>query len=390
MKILVCDTSNSSCCAGIYDIELAGTDLDIKEISYRVSMERRTHSEVIMPLMDEVLKESGLSLEEIDAYSVTVGPGSFTGIRIGISAIKGMAIVTGKDIIPVSSTEALARSCEILPFDGGTVLVSAFDARNKRVFASVFDEDMEVLVEENAYDSSDLAQKIKDLGLKEGTRIILCGNGAKTMAEALNDTGLPLEDASGAVILPKGIARSCLASVKRNKENAIVAAVKLKPVYCARSSADRFKAPPRYAVKEAAKEDVMGIMVLEAEGIDHPWVKEEILKLIDDDNKIALAAKESDSGNVIGYVGASFVADEAEIGNLCVSGKYRRIGVGYEVLCSLKERLKEKGVRNVFLEVRDNNISAIALYEKAGFVKISERAGYYSNGRDAFIYKCEL
>lgn len=397
MRILVCDTSNTSCCAGVYDIELAGTDIDIKEISYRVSLERRTHSEVIMPLMAEVVEEAKADEREIDAYAVTKGPGSFTGVRIGISAIKGMCAVTGKDVIPVSSTQALAKSCELLPYDGGTVLIPCFDARNNRVFAAVYDENEEILVEENAYDANDLCAKIKDLKLEAKTRVILCGNGAKTMLEAMNSdenkasfADLCLEDASGAVILPKGIARSCLSCVQKNKEDAIIPAVKLAPTYCARSSADRFRKPPQYSVKEAVEEDITGIMVLEAEGIDHPWVREEIKDLIDSDKKIALVAKEISVEDPVGYVGVTVTIDEAEIGNICVSGKYRRTGVGRLLMNELLSRLREMGVKQVFLEVRDNNAPAIALYEKTGFEKISVRRDYYGTGSDALIYKIEL
>jgi ribosomal-protein-alanine N-acetyltransferase len=62
-------------------------------------------------------------------------------------------------------------------------------------------------------------------------------------------------------------------------------------------------------------------MVLEAEGIDHPWVREEIKDLIDSDKKIALVAKEISVEDPVGYVGVTVTIDEAEIGNICVSGK---------------------------------------------------------------------
>ena len=397
MRILVCDTSNTSCCAGVYDIETSGTNKDIKEISYRVSLERRTHSEVIMPLMSQVVEEAKADGKEIDLYAVTQGPGSFTGIRIGISAIKGMSAVTGKDVIPVSSTQALAKSCDLISFDGLTVLLPCFDARNNRVFAAVYSENEETLVEESAYDANDLCTKIKELGLASGTRVILCGNGAKTMLEAMKNgenkdtfSSLCLEDASGVVILPKGIAKCCLSNIKKDKENAIVSAVKLAPVYCARSSADRFRKPPQYSVREAAEEDITGIMVLEAEGIDHPWVREEIKDLIDSDKKTALVAREISAEDPVGYVGVTITLDEAEIGNICVSGKYRRTGVGRLLMTELLSRLRAAGVKQVFLEVRDNNVPAIALYEKIGFKKISERRDYYGNGTDALVYKIEL
>ena len=104
MKILVCDTSNQNCSAGVYE--------DGREIAYELSFETRTHSETFMPLVHRVMEQAKITHKDLDAYAVTVGPGSFTGIRIGLAAVKGMALAAGKPCISVSSTEALARSCE--------------------------------------------------------------------------------------------------------------------------------------------------------------------------------------------------------------------------------------------------------------------------------------
>ena len=106
MKLLVCDTSNTNCSAGIFE--------DGREICYELSFETKTHSETFMPLVHSVMEKAGIRHEDLDGYAVTVGPGSFTGIRIGLAAVKGMALAADKKCIPVSSTEALARSCEVL------------------------------------------------------------------------------------------------------------------------------------------------------------------------------------------------------------------------------------------------------------------------------------
>ena len=129
MKILCCDTSNRTCCAGIFD--------DGRELAYELSLEKTTHSETFMPLVMRVFKECGLNPVDMDALAVTTGPGSFTGIRIGLSAVKGMALATGLNVIPVSSLKALALSVENVAADpSDTIIVPCFDARNDRVFAS--------------------------------------------------------------------------------------------------------------------------------------------------------------------------------------------------------------------------------------------------------------
>ena len=81
MLILACDTSDSTCCAGLYR--------DGEELGYELSMERKTHSETFMPLVARVFEKLSLTYDDIDEIAVTVGPGSFTGIRIGLSAILG-------------------------------------------------------------------------------------------------------------------------------------------------------------------------------------------------------------------------------------------------------------------------------------------------------------
>ena len=158
MKLLVCDTSNTNCSAGIFE--------DGKEICYELSFETKTHSETFMPLVHSVMEKAGLMHEDLDGYAVTVGPGSFTGIRIGLAAVKGMALAAGKKCIAVSSTEALARSCEnaTMTAKNETLIVPAIDARNNRVFAQAAEDDtLRPLIAENAYDADELVAKIGEI-----------------------------------------------------------------------------------------------------------------------------------------------------------------------------------------------------------------------------------
>lgn len=93
-----------------------------------------THSETLMPMVDTALKTAGLRPENIDLYAVTAGPGSFTGLRIGLSAVKGMALVRQTPCAGVSTLEALAR-CHT----GQGVVICAMDARRGQVYWAAFD-----------------------------------------------------------------------------------------------------------------------------------------------------------------------------------------------------------------------------------------------------------
>jgi tRNA threonylcarbamoyladenosine biosynthesis protein TsaB len=237
MKILVCDTSNSTCCAGVYE--------DGREVAYKLSLEKKTHSETFMPLVHEVMEQAGITHAELDAYAVTVGPGSFTGVRIGLAAVKAMALAAGKGCIPVSSTEALARSVDNVTAarKEDTLIVPAFDARNNRVFAQAMEDDTaKTLVAENAYDADDLVKKIlqiPELIYGARTQILVVGDGADAMKAAFERAGAHVNVyyARGAAILPKGIAATAYAK----GEAGIISGRDIEASYCAASRVKTLK-----------------------------------------------------------------------------------------------------------------------------------------------------
>lgn len=237
MKILVCDTSNSTCCAGVYE--------DGREVAYKLSLEKKTHSETFMPLVHEVMEQAGITHADLDAYAVTVGPGSFTGVRIGLAAVKAMALAAGKGCIPVSSTEALARSVDNVTAarKEDTLIVPAFDARNNRVFAQAMEDDTaKTLVAENAYDADDLVKKIlqiPELIYGARTQILVVGDGADTMKAAFERAGAHVNVyyARGAAILPKGIA----AAAYTKGEAGIISGRDIEASYCAASRVKTLK-----------------------------------------------------------------------------------------------------------------------------------------------------
>ena len=226
MRVLCCDTSNRTCCAGIYD--------EGKELSYELSLEKRTHSETFMPLVMRVFRECGLNPVDMDALAVTTGPGSFTGIRIGLSAVKGMALATGLNVIPVSSLKALALSVEnVTAKPSDTIIVPCFDARNDRVFASAIDDATgENLVEDNAYFNEDFIELLKAVPGASDKQILVVGDGAETIRKALFFSHR-VEYAPGAVILPKGI-------MKASSGIEAVNGAAVKASYCAVSRAERY------------------------------------------------------------------------------------------------------------------------------------------------------
>ena len=228
MKILACDTSNSTCCAGVFD--------DRKPLAFELSMDQKTHSETFMPLVARVMEQAGIGFDDLDCFAVTTGPGSFTGIRIGLSAVKGMALASGKKVIPVSSTLALSMSCEITDDEGrNTYYVSCFDARNNRVFARITNARTHAtVIEEDAYDAGKLTLRFKTMLGSIKPRIIVIGSGAETMRKSFWDEGITAEYAPGAVILPAGVASAALLDPDMMDGGDV------RATYCAVSQAERF------------------------------------------------------------------------------------------------------------------------------------------------------
>ena len=126
MRILAVDTCGKSCSVAVSD----GAELAAEVFTLR----RQTHSRHLMPMVEMALEISGIRPEEIDAFAVTRGPGSFTGLRIGMSTVKGMALAVGKPVVGVSSLEALAWSVAV----PGRLVCAVLDAGKGEVYGACY------------------------------------------------------------------------------------------------------------------------------------------------------------------------------------------------------------------------------------------------------------
>jgi tRNA threonylcarbamoyladenosine biosynthesis protein TsaB len=124
MRILAVDTATASCSVAIVDRASLAAEFTVNK--------KETHSKHLMEMINSVLKTSGLDLSAVDGFAVTKGPGSFTGLRIGISTVKGLAEASEKPIVGVSSLEALAVQ---VPFSTD-LICPLIDARKGEVYFS--------------------------------------------------------------------------------------------------------------------------------------------------------------------------------------------------------------------------------------------------------------
>lgn len=126
MKLLAIETSTM-----LGGVAIMDEDTLIAESRINV---RVTHSERIMSAIDHILQQSGMNIEDIDVFAIAIGPGSFTGLRVGLSTVKGLIYASGKKIVSVPTLEAFAWN---IPFSKYQVC-PLLDARKKEVYAGIF------------------------------------------------------------------------------------------------------------------------------------------------------------------------------------------------------------------------------------------------------------
>lgn len=146
--ILVIDTSGPVCAAGIHD---AGKNAPVASLSENLG---KGHAERLIPMIDEVLAQTGMTLKDMTRIGVTIGPGSFTGIRVGVAAARGFALSLGIPAIGVTTLQVVAE--QVLEIGPPAPVVAAIDARREEIFAQVFAPDGEALTEAEAYGYDDV------------------------------------------------------------------------------------------------------------------------------------------------------------------------------------------------------------------------------------------
>ena len=149
-------------------------------IAQRSVAEKNVHSEKLLPMVDEVLKESSLSLREVDAIAVSIGPGSFTGLRIGLSTAKGLAVAKMKRVVPVPTLDALAFECHRLQkAHSAHVVCPLIDAKRDEVYYSFYEVGESGIRRLTEYDIAPVS-KVAESAAKYAS-VIFVGDGAAKM-----------------------------------------------------------------------------------------------------------------------------------------------------------------------------------------------------------------
>ena len=226
MKILAFDGTAKAASVAISDGD--------RMLGYTTIDNGLTQSELLLPMAEDLLKSLKLTFNDIELYATSVGPGSFTGVRIGVSLIKGLAFGRNLPCVMVSTLEALAENLRGLK----GIIVPCMDARRGQVYSASFisdGENLTRLTEDRAISLSDLAKELEEY---KGQSIYLSGDGYNVARRALAETGLVLENTPDLLILEN--ATSVARVAKRKYESGeYVSDSEFSPVYLRMPQAER-------------------------------------------------------------------------------------------------------------------------------------------------------
>ena len=184
MKILAIDTSGL-----VGAVAVSDGDMLLSQFSIQY---KTTHSEILMPMLDDICKKVHLDLSSIDAIAVAMGPGSFTGLRIGSATAKGLALALDKPIIPIPTVDGIAYNL----YGVEKIICPMMDARRGQVYTGLYTFvpckgegvsseqtfDMQVIQEQTATSVEDIAEKINAIGKP----VVLLGDGVPVYRDKLD------------------------------------------------------------------------------------------------------------------------------------------------------------------------------------------------------------
>lgn len=199
---------------------------------------KKTHSQTLLPMLDEVSKMIDLSLEEIDAIAVACGPGSFTGLRIGSATAKGLGLALKKPIVEVPTVDGIAYQL----FGHKNLICPLMDARRNQVYTGLYrfetgkqGDEFQVVMEQAAVSVYEIIEKINEMN----EPVVFLGDGVPVYAETIKENiSVPFEFAPAYCNRQRAAAVASLGALYFSKGKA-VSAVEHKPEYLRLSQAER-------------------------------------------------------------------------------------------------------------------------------------------------------
>lgn len=382
MKVLALDTSYTTV-ASCAIIEDGKTIVELHKNG------EREHSQTLMPMVKELFDKAGLSLQDMDLLSCGKGPGSFTGLRIGIATIDAFKDVTNKPICGVTSLEALAYGAIIKKGKSNCKILSIINAKNDNVYFAVYrfhNGHLSLYKNPEMRNISDTVNYINLIG----EPLYIVGDFDPEKIESLIDVTADRETAEGKDVnqheyisnLPTMAECIGVAAEEKYKLGTITDITTIKPYYLRKPQAERQRDPNYFEDNEVS---ILHMTSIDLENIlnhydeyENSWTKDALEQ--DFENSTYLVAKRNDI--CLGFISYRIVMDELEIMNIVVNKNYRMRGIASKLLSYV---IRKEDYEKINLEVNVNNKPAIIMYKKFGFMKVGIRKNYYNGTDDAIL-----
>ena len=335
------------------------------------------HAERINLLFEDLIKQVNISLNDIGLVSVSIGPGYFTALRVGVSFAKAFYFATGVPIKSVNTLFALAHEAGVS--DG--YVAPVLNAQKGQVFYAVykFEDNYQArtVVQPAIVDPEKMLRDLK------GFDVYFIGQGIKKHADLFHNKRV-VPDVSFPCATT--IAKVGYRDFKKYGDDD---PYKLEPFYLRLPDAVAKDLEAGVFIRNATYKDIDRVLEIEQESFPSPWSRKAFENELHKPVSIFLVAQVGN--DIAGYIIAFHYAESSHIVNIAVAPEYRRHGIGKKLLERAIQEAKKDNLNYVFLEVRASSLPAQRLYELMGFKPIKRIRNYYSREHeDAIVYALNL
>lgn len=361
---------------------------------------KKTHSQTLLPMIDEVVKMTELDLGTINAIAVAGGPGSFTGLRIGSATAKGLGLALNKPLIHVPTVDGLAYNV----FGCEDIICPIMDARRNQVYTGIYtfskkagekegrnlvEPVFQVIKMQMAVSIEELAERLN----RYRRPVVFLGDGVPVYENVLAEKlTVPYSFAPAYMNRQRAAVVGTLA-IQYYKSGKFETAEEHRPDYLRVSQAERERAQrekeAEIIVRELKVEDSAAVEEMEQQIFSDSWSEKSVLETVQQKQSVCFAAEKA--GHLLGYLLAYHAADEAEIARIAVQKEARRQGAAGKLMQALEHYCEEHKMEKLLLDVRESNEAARSFYTKNGFVEDGIRQGFYVNpSEDAVLMSRQL
>ena len=361
---------------------------------------KKTHSQTLLPMIDEVVKMTELDLGTINAIAVAGGPGSFTGLRIGSATAKGLGLALNKPLIHVPTVDGLAYNV----FGCEDIICPIMDARRNQVYTGIYtfskkagekegrnlvEPVFQVIKMQMAVSIEELAERLN----RYRRPVVFLGDGVPVYENVLAEKlTVPYSFAPAYMNRQRAAVVGTLA-IQYYKSGKFETAEEHRPDYLRVSQAERERAQrekeAEIIVRELKVEDSAAVAEMEQQIFSDSWSEKSVLETVQQKQSVCFAAEKA--GHLLGYLLAYHAADEAEIARIAVQKEARRQGAAGKLMQALEHYCEEHKMEKLLLDVRESNEAARSFYTKNGFGEDGIRQGFYVNpSEDAVLMSRQL